>query len=144
GGIRIRETVLSEDGGFLAYLFDPRGLAPGAHALRKGYRHQRAPRVTVASSAGADGTLADSFSRNIAISGDGRVVAFSSFALNLDPDTFDVQNVFARTETGPPSLNAADADSADTVLQVFDPAAQPPALRPAARVPAEAVAVAGG
>src|SRR5690606_10916717 len=94
GGISIRETVLSEDGRFVAYVFDASGLVPGANAQRKVYRHDRATRVTEAISVADDGSFADSFSNNIAISGDGRVVAFSSFALNLDPDTFDVQNVF--------------------------------------------------
>src|SRR5690606_9182554 len=35
GGISIRETVLSEDGRFVAYVFDASGLVPGANALRK-------------------------------------------------------------------------------------------------------------
>lgn len=143
GGISVRESVLSDDGRYVAYVFDASGLVPGSPSSRQVYRYDRTTNVTEAISTNG-GVFGDGFSNNIAISGDGRVVAFSSFALNLDPGAYDVQNVFVKAETTGPSLNAADTDTGDTVLQVFDAAAQPPALRPLARVPAQAVAVDAG
>lgn len=142
GGLSVRESALSDDGRFAAFVFDASGLVPGSPSGRHVYRYDTSTNVVEAISVSESGDFANGFSNNIGISGDGRVVAFSSFAQNLAPDTYDVQNVFVRAETEQTSLNAADADSADVVLQVYDTTTQ--SLVSGAPHPAGVVAVAAG
>jgi Tol biopolymer transport system component len=142
GGLNVRQSAISDDGRFVAFVFDETGLVPGTPSGRQAYRYDTATNVIEAVSVSDGGDFANGFVNAVAISGDGRVVAFSSFALNLAPDTFDVQNVFARTETAPASLNAADSDSADVVLQIYDTATQ--SLVAGTPAPASVVSVAAG
>ena len=71
---------------------------------------------------------------HVAISGDGRVVAYSAGS--------GAREIYVRGDGAGPSLNSADTDADDTVLQIFDPASA--TYRPTARVPAQVAAVARG
>ncbi|RIL04937.1 MAG: hypothetical protein DCC71_12290 [Proteobacteria bacterium] len=144
GGLSPRRSSISDDGRFVAYVNDSGHEVPGlGGASRQVYRVDRASNVVEAVSVSSAGQPSDGFSNYVAISGDGRSVAVAGFGSNLAPDFFDnVQNVVVRGDAGGPSLNAADADASDTVLEVFDAASQ--TFRPSARVPADVVVVAAG
>ncbi len=143
GGVSIRASVPSDDGRFVAFIDDSGTEVPGAPGNRQVFRFDRTTNVVEAVSVPTGGGFSDAMNNTIAISGDGQTVAFAGFATNLAPDTYtDVQNVFVRGSVPGTSLNAADSDITDTVLQVFDIAAQ--SYRSSARVPADVVAVAAG
>jgi Tol biopolymer transport system component len=143
GGVGIRPSVPSDDGRFIAFIDDSGTEVPGAPGNRQVFRYDRTTNVVEAVSVPTGGGFSDGMSNTVAISGDGQTVAFAGFSSNLAPDLYtDVQNVFVRGSVPGVSLNAADADITDTVLQVFDIAAAD--YRIGARVPAETVAVTAG
>lgn len=146
GGLGVRRSAISDDGRFVSFVFDSAELAPGAGGGRDAYRYDRATNVIEGIDVDTAGTTwSDGFVNDVAISGDGRVTAFSAFSSNLAPDSYqDVQAVFVRSEEPEASANAADTDRQDTVLQVLDTTSAPAVLRPAARVPAQAIRVDGG
>lgn len=143
GGVGIRQSAPSDDGRFVAFIDDSGTEVPGAPGNRQVFRYDRTTNVVEAVSVPTAGGFSDAMNNTIAISGDGQTVAFAGFSSNLAPDTYnDVQNVFVRGSIPGASLNAADADITDTVLQVFDIASQSYVAN--ARVPADGVAVAAG
>src|SRR5262249_15236273 len=76
------------------------------------FLHDRVTGDTVRVSVGTDGSEADGFSGEPALSADGRFVAFTSFAGNLVPgDTNDEFDVFVHDRvTGGPDRASAGAD----------------------------------
>lgn len=141
GGLTIRASAVSDDGRFVAFVDDSGTEVPGTTG-RQTFRYDRVTNVVELVSVANGGAQSDGFSNTIAISGDGHTVAFAGFSTNLDPALFtDIQNVFVRASAGA-SLNAADADGRDTVVQVFDPATE--SHRANLRVPASLLAVAAG
>jgi Tol biopolymer transport system component len=145
GGAGIEGVAISGDGRFVAFDSNSGGFVPGSGDIRAVYRYDRAAQTVEQSSMSASGQFGDADASSAAISGDGRVVAFSSAAENLAAGPYGpgpALNVFARATAPVPSLNAADTDDLDTVLQVFDSTSK--TLRTAPRLPANSVAVAAG
>jgi Tol biopolymer transport system component len=78
--------VINTDGRYVAFPSDGSNLVAGdTNGVRDIFVHDRQTGVTVAVSVGVGGVQGDDLSRNPAISDDGRYVAFSSPATNLDP-----------------------------------------------------------
>jgi len=145
GGSAIGGAAISADGRFVVFDSNAGGFVPGSGDIRAVYRYDRSTQTIEQSSVSGAGEFGNADASEAAISGDGRVVAFSSSAENLARGPYGpapAPNVFARAAAAVPSLNAADTDDLDTVLQVFDPATK--ALRALARHPASRVAVAAG
>ncbi|MDA1259942.1 MAG: hypothetical protein O3A20_04910 [Planctomycetota bacterium] len=104
--------VISSCGRFVAYKSDARNLVPGDNndALDV-FVHDRLTRTVERASVGAGGVEAIGRSNDCAISGDGRLVAFTSFAANLIVgDTNGVPDVFVRDR------GAAAAATDSTIL----------------------------
>jgi hypothetical protein len=143
GGIFPYTSAISEDGRFVAFIDESSGLVPGVSGHQV-FRYDRATRTVEAVSVSAAGASSGAKFRSnaIAISGDGRVVAFAYDSQDLVFGDVGLGSIFARANVAAPSLNGADGDSLDTVLQVFDTSSK--ALRPAARVPADLLAVSAG
>ena len=142
GGLLPRRSSISDDGRYVAYVNDSGHEVPGVPSNRQVFRVDRATNVIEAVSVSSAGAFGDGMSNYVAISGDGRSVAVGGFSQNLAPDLFDVQNIVVRGDAGDTSLNAADADAGDTVLQVYDTASE--TYRAGARIPADVVRVAAG
>jgi Tol biopolymer transport system component len=80
------KPVINTDGRYVAFPSDGSNLVSGdTNGVRDIFVHDRQTGVTVAVSVGVGGVQGDDLSRNPAISDDGRYVAFSSPATNLDP-----------------------------------------------------------
>jgi Tol biopolymer transport system component len=96
------EPVMSADGRYVAFLSSANNLsADGSDWGTDVYRRDRTGNVTtlVSRATGANGAKVDPFSgaREPAISGDGRFVAFSTTATNVDPlDTDSAEDVYVR------------------------------------------------
>ncbi len=142
GGLSPRRSSISDDGRYVAYINDSGHEVPGVPSNRQVFRVDRATNVIEAVSVSSGGAFGDGMSNYVAISGDGRSVAVGGFSQNLAPDLYDVQNIVVRGDAGGTSLNAADLDAGDTVLQIYDTATQ--SYRSGARVPADVVKVAAG
>jgi Tol biopolymer transport system component len=79
--------ALSADGRYVAFLSDASNLVAGdTNGFRDVFVHDRQTRATMRVSVDSAGVQADVGSYSVAISGDGRFVAFHSFADNLVPD----------------------------------------------------------
>jgi hypothetical protein len=143
GGVFVRSSRVSDDGRFVAFVDDSGGLVQGVSDGRHVFRYDRTTNVVEVIDVSSGGALSTGFKNTVAISGDGQTVAFAGFdADGITPDTYtDIQNVWVRSSAGA-SLNAADSDVRDTVLQVYDPAAE--SYVPSVRVPASVVAVSTG
>ena len=134
GDFRSPPLAISRDGRYVAYYYREL-LVPGISGSGM-YRYDRSTNTVEAVSVSPAGTPigALGFGARIAISGDGRVAAYSAGTGERD--------IYVRDNSGAPSANAADADADDVVVQIFDVAAA--SYRPSARVPADVVAVAAG
>jgi len=90
--------AISHDGRFVAFLSDAANLvSDDDNGLRDAFVHDRSSATTVRVSVGKDATEADGGSTAVAISADGRYVAFSSYATNLVAgDTNNMPDVFVR------------------------------------------------
>lgn len=91
--------ALTPDGRFVAFASGDGGLVPGdTNGAEDIFLRDRRTRRTERVSVGTAGTQAGSFSIGAALSADGRIVAFTSFADNLVPgDTNGTYDVFLRT-----------------------------------------------
>lgn len=89
-------TAMSGDGRYIAFLSEADNLAgPDTNGRRDAFLHDRLGSSTVRVSVATDGTEADNGTFSVAISGDGRFVAFHSDATNLVAnDTNGVADVF--------------------------------------------------
>jgi Tol biopolymer transport system component len=97
------EPSISADGRYVAFASLASNLVPGdTNDVGDVFVHDRDAGETTRVSIGSDGTEVDALSAEAAISGDGRFVAFLSFAANLVPgDTNDEGDVFVHDrETG--------------------------------------------
>jgi WD40-like Beta Propeller Repeat len=86
---------ISADGRFVAFTSDASNLVAGGTSGRQAFVHDRVTGATEVVSVSSDGALGTGFATPGAISGDGRFVAFGSFASNLVPgDTNGAIDVF--------------------------------------------------
>jgi Tol biopolymer transport system component len=150
-GTQSEDPSISDDGRFVTFASstDLTASASGTALGFEVYLYDRATNTIEIVSRNDAGQLSDAESNEAGISGDGRHVVFHSAADNLDGAA---NGLFGRGHDPDAdgngaldagiSLNAADGDATDTVLQVFD--AQGATLRPNARVPASVVALAAG
>ena len=76
-------TVVSDDGRHVAFSSNSSNLVSGAGGLFAVFVRDTTANTTVLASVSSAGVIADGQSYDIAISGDGRYVAFQSFASNL-------------------------------------------------------------
>jgi hypothetical protein len=131
---------LSLDGRFVAFTSVAALVPNDANGIADVYRYDRRRLVIERVSVGSE---ADGPSDAAALSGDGRSVFFDSTAANLVAgDLNGARDVFGRVYGPGPSLNAADLDDDDLVLQVLRTGV--PALSEAARTPVSAVSVRRG
>jgi Tol biopolymer transport system component len=100
GGDRSENASISADGRYVAFQSDADNLDPDSNDAKSDVfvRDTQANTTTLVSrAAGVAGTVGDDNSRVPSISGDGRYVAFDSFADNLDAESNDAfNNVFVR------------------------------------------------
>lgn len=91
-------TTISADGRYVAFYSYATNLVSGEqHYYSHVYVHDRQTHTTERVSVASDGSPADSFSHDPAISADGRYVAFDSYATNLAAgDTNGKRDVFVR------------------------------------------------
>lgn len=89
--------AISADGRHIAFIsFASNLVANDTNGTYDVFVHDRATRTTERISVSSSGNEGNSFSLEASISGDGAIVAFSSFASNLVADTNDVKDVFVR------------------------------------------------
>jgi archaellum component FlaF (FlaF/FlaG flagellin family) len=94
------DVAMSADGRYVAFLTDASNLAPG-HTFRipDVFVRDRWAATTRQVNVSSDGTPGNSYSLDVAISADGRYIAFSSLASNLVPgDTNGGYDVFVRDQ----------------------------------------------
>lgn len=109
--------VISADGRFVAFGSFASDLVPGdTNDAFDVFRFERVTLETRRVSVASDGTQGDQASTSPSISGDGRLIAFSSDATNLVPDdTNDTRDVFAHDAltgtTERVSIDGADAQA---------------------------------
>jgi Tol biopolymer transport system component len=106
------QPSISGDGRFVAFTSDSFDLVPGdTNASMDVFVHDRLNGITERQSVAADGTQGNRYSKDPAISADGRYVAFRSWSSNLVPgDTNDCEDIFVRDRiTG--SIERASLDS---------------------------------
>jgi Tol biopolymer transport system component len=105
--------TISGDGRFVAFESAASNLLPGdTNSAFDVFVHDRQTGAITRASVAADGTQANNTSRSASISGDGRVVAFHSFASNLvQPDTNPDSDVFVHDQqTGTVLMASVAAD----------------------------------
>jgi Tol biopolymer transport system component len=92
------QPSISGDGRFVAFISGSDDLVPGdTNANMDVFVHDRLTGITERVSVAADGTQGNRYSRDAAISADGRTVAFRSWSSNLVPgDTNDCEDIFVR------------------------------------------------
>ena len=89
------EVVLSGDGRYAAFIAGATNIVPGAVFAYHAYRRDLVTGVTVRASVDASGTAGNLSSKSVALSPDGRYVAFSSQATNLVAgDTNNADDIF--------------------------------------------------
>lgn len=140
--------AISGDGRRIAFASAATNLVPGdGNGIRDVFVHDRDTGITERVGVATAGVEADGAAATSApaLSFDGSVVAFTSFATNLapEPDTNATSDVFVRAPdpTTPGADLFADGALDDTVLEVVDATAVPPAV--ATLCPANDVVVAG-
>ena len=131
---------ISLDGRFVAFTSVAALVPDDTNGSADVYRYDRRRLAIERASVGSDG---NGPSGAAALSGGGRSVFFDSMASNLVPnDTNGARDVFGRVYGQGTSLNSADLDDDDLVLQVLRTGV--PALSAAARTSVSAVAVRRG
>ena len=101
GGVQGDATSLgasiSADGRFVAFISDASNLVAGGSSGRQAFVHDRLTGTNELISVSNDGIPGTGFATGAAVSGDGRLVAFGSFASNLVPgDTNGAIDIFVR------------------------------------------------
>jgi hypothetical protein len=98
GNEESEQSVISADGRYVAFVSRASNLVAGdVNGKRDVFLRDRVSGVTTLVSVATDGTQADNFSERLAISADGRYVAFYSVATNLVAgDTNGAMDVFVR------------------------------------------------
>ncbi|HET6497915.1 MAG TPA: hypothetical protein VFH17_02530, partial [Coriobacteriia bacterium] len=107
------DPSISADGRYVAFESEAANLVPGdTLGHRDIFVRDRTDATTVRVSVTAGGAQATGDSLNTAISGDGAVVAFESYAANLvGGDTNGTVDVFARGRTGSPATHRVNVSS---------------------------------
>ena len=122
GGSYVWAPDISADGRFVTFVSDSTDLVPGdTNRTRDAFVHDRSTGVTTRVSVASDGTETDGLSFVSVISGDGRFVAFGSYAANLVPDdTNDTSDVFLHdrsTGTTTRVSVASDGTQGDEIIE---------------------------
>ena len=109
--------VISADGQVVAFLSDATNLVPGdTNGVTDVFVHDRASGLTERVNVDSAGLQADDASDSLDVSGDGRVVAFHSWASNLVAgDTNQVSDIFIHDlQTGVTELVSVDSNGAQS------------------------------
>ena len=123
GNHRSGSPSLSADGRVVAFHSNANFVPGDTNYTTDVFVHDRATGTTERVSVASDGAQGNRFSGGPSLSGDGRVVAFTSNASNLVPgDTNSVLDVFAHgpDETDLTSDLSGDGDLRDTLLATLD------------------------
>jgi hypothetical protein len=115
-------AAISADGRFVAFVSDASNLVPGGSTGRQAFVHDRLTGVTELVSVDSAGTEGNGFATGAAISADGNVVAFGSFATNLvSADTNGAIDIFVHDRltgtTERASVRTDDGEANDSSLR---------------------------
>ena len=123
------EAAISSDGRHVAFTsFATNLVANDTNGTADVMAYDRQTGVTERISVATDGTEADSFSNDAALSGDGRYAAFTSFASNLVPQRVSFNpDIFLRTRPAPDCSDTIDNDRDGQIDHPNDPGCDSPA-----------------
>src|SRR6266540_137395 len=112
--VTLRDPAISADGRFVAFVSQASNLVPGDSNGREDvFVRDRIAGTTERVSVGPNGVEANGSSYDVAISGDGRLVAFDSVASNLAPgDTGETLDVFVRNRLAATTTRVNESDGA--------------------------------
>ena len=131
-GSEVYTVAISDDGRRVAFMSDATNLVPGdGNARRDIFVRDRVAGTTVRVSVDGVGTQSNDHSYDVAISGDGTLVAFNSYATNLVPaDTNNTLDLFGYTmATGAVErISLTDADGQMPAAPSPDRGAREPSI----------------